>query len=284
MSTARTLEVPGYQVLEFAGSGARSTIWQVKDRAGRTCALKRVVRHQAADRRYIEQVINEYAVARRCDHPVIRKVYRLAYVRHWLMVREVHLFMEWCLGQTVQENRPADVREAVRIYHAVADGLAHINARGFVHADTKPNNIIVAPEGNVKVIDLGQSCPVGTVKARIQGTPDFIAPEQVHRGPLDARTDAYNFGASLYWALTGRAIPTILPRERQSNLRNDYIVVPPEKVNEQVPSSLSKLICECVELKPSQRPESMAEVASRLGLIAHSLVLRKNGNGGNGKK
>jgi eukaryotic-like serine/threonine-protein kinase len=127
---------------------------------------------------------------------------------------------------------------------------------------------------------MGQSCPMRTAKERIQGTPDFIAPEQVHRLPLDARTDAYNFGASLYWALTGRPIPTVLPRERKSNLRSDYLVVPPEKYNEQVPASLSKLIVECVEMSPANRPESMAEVASRLSLIAHSLGLKKPSPGG----
>lgn len=287
MTAVRTLEVPGYQVVEFIGSGARSTIWQVRDRAGRICALKRVVRRQPSDARFLQQAINEYDVATRCDHPVVRKVFRIERVRHWLAVREVHLFMEWCEGQTVQDARPEDIREAVRIYEAVAEGLAHINARGFVHADTKPNNILISPDGGVKLIDMGQSCPLGTVKERIQGTPDFIAPEQVHRGPLDARTDAYNFGASLYWALTGRPIPTILPRERKSNLRGDYLVVPPEKLNGNVPPSLSKLVAECVELVPARRPDSMAEVASRLGLIAHSLDLKKAnaaaGPNGNGK-
>jgi serine/threonine-protein kinase len=282
MSAVRTLEVPGYQVLEFIGSGARSTIWQVRDRSGGLFALKRVVRRDPADYRFIEQALNEYDSASRCDHPVIRKIYRMDRIRHWLAVREVHLFMEWCPGQTVHDNRPEDVRETVRVFQAVAEGLAHINQRGLVHADTKPNNIVVGPGGVVKIIDMGQSCPLGTVKERIQGTPDFIAPEQVNRHPLDARTDVYNFGASLYWALTGRPIPTVLPRERKSNLRNDYIVVPPEKINDQVPVSLSKLIGECVELNPSQRPDSMAAVVSRLSLIARSMEFRK-ANGANGK-
>jgi eukaryotic-like serine/threonine-protein kinase len=282
MTAAGTLEVPGYQVIEFVGSGARSTIWQVRDREGAVCALKRVVRRSASDARFIQQAINEFETAGRCDHPVVRKVFRLERVRHWgLFVREVHLFMEWCEGRTVQDDRSEDVREIVRIYLAVAEGLAHINSRGLVHADTKPNNILVSSDGGVKLIDMGQSCRLGTVKERIQGTPDFIAPEQVHRGPLDARTDAYNFGASLYWALTGRPIATVLPRDRKTNLIGDYLVTPPEKLNGDVPLSLSKLVSECVELQPSRRPGSMNEVARRLSLIAHSLKLREaNGNGG----
>ena len=281
MSSVRTLEVPGYQVVEFVGSGARSTIWRVKDpQSGEVCALKRVVKRQPSDQRFLNQAINEYEVASQFDHPVVRKVYRLQRVRHWLTLREVHLFMEWCWGLTVQESRPTDLAETLRIFREVADALAHINSRGFVHADTKPNNIVVAPDGGVKIIDMGQSCPLGTVKERIQGTPDFIAPEQVQRGPLDARTDTYNFGASLYWALTGRPIPTVLPKERGSMLKNDNILVPPEKLNPAVPPPLSKLVCDCVEMAPSRRPASLAEVASRLGLIAHSLGLRRN-NGNN---
>jgi serine/threonine-protein kinase len=280
MSAVRTLEVPGYQVLEFIGSGARSTIWQVRDQTGGIYALKRVVRREPADYRFLEQAVNEYEAASRCDHPVIRKVFRMDRVRHWLTVREVHLFMEWCVGQTVHDNRPERVPETIRVFGAVAEGLAHMNARGLVHADTKPNNIVVGPDGGVKLIDLGQSCPLGTVKERIQGTPDFIAPEQVHRHPLDARTDVYNFGASLYWALTGRPVPTVLPRDRKSNLRSDYIVVPPERINEQVPVSLSKLVVECVDLNPSHRPDSMAEVVSRLNLIARSIEFKK-ANGAN---
>ncbi|HUT56982.1 MAG TPA: serine/threonine-protein kinase [Phycisphaerae bacterium] len=277
MSIVRTLEVPGYQVLQFLGSGAKSTIWQVKDhQTGKFCALKRVVKREQDDTRFLEQALNEFQAASQFDHPVVRKIYRMQRLRHWLSVREIHLFMEWCEGHSVQENRPGDVQAVVRIFRQVADALAHMNSRGYIHADTKPNNIIVCPRGGVKIIDLGQSCPIGTVKERIQGTPDFIAPEQVHRGPLDSRTDAFNFGATLYWTLTGRPIPTVLPRDRPSNLKSDFTPTPVEKLNENVPASLSKLIGECVEMKPSRRPESMSEVASRLGLIAHSLDYRRN--------
>ena len=131
-------------------------------------------------------------------HPVLKR---------WLSLKEIHLVMEFCEGKSVQENRPQSVEQVVQIFSKVAGGLAHMNSRGYVHADTKPNNIIVAADGEVKIIDLGQSCHMGTIKQRIQGTPDFIAPEQVRRLPLDARTDIYNFGASLYWGLSGQAIP-----------------------------------------------------------------------------
>lgn len=278
MSSIQTLEVPGYQVVQYLGSGARSAIWQIKDAVtGKDLALKRVARRESSDLRFLQMAINEYNVASRLDHPGIRKVYRLRRVRQWLSLREVHLYMEWCPGRSVHDSRPTNVVEAVRIFTHAAAALAYMNGRGFVHADMKPNNIIVGPGGEVKIIDLGQSCPVGTVKERIQGTRDFIAPEQVYRQPLDSRTDAFNFGAALYWTLTGKPIPTVLPEEHKSSLKSDLIIVPPDKINDDVPSSLSKLVVDCVESSPSRRPESMSVVSSRLNLIQHTLTRRDSG-------
>ena len=272
MSTAQTLEVPGYQVVQFLGSGARSKIWQVRDlRTGQLYALKRVVKRHNSDSRFFEQTVNEYEVSSHFNHPVIRRIYHLDRIRHWLSVKKIHLIMEYCEGKTVQDDRPTDVRKALRIFGHVGKALAHMNACGYVHADMKPNNILVAPDGSVKVIDLGQSCPIGTVKKRIQGTPDFIAPEQVHRQPLDGRTDVFNFAAALYWTMTGRAIPTALPKKGPVALVAEQIVVPAEKINPDVPASLSKLITDCIEVRPTHRAESMAEVVSRLELVTHAL-------------
>ena len=277
MDSAKALEVPGYQVVQYLGSGARSTVWEIRHtRTDKIYALKRVVKREPSDGRFIEQAVNEYNVGVRFDHEAVRHIFRLRRVKRWLSTREVHVMMEMCVGATVQDERPEDVRETVRIFDAVARGLVHINACGFVHADIKPNNIVVAPAGDVKIIDLGQSCEIGTVKTRIQGTPDFIAPEQVNRQPLDVRTDVFNFGATLYWTLTGRAIPTVMPKKGAVTLKADMQYVPPEEINPDVPSSVSKLIRDCIEYKISRRPMSMNEVLSRLKMIAHTFG--PNGN------
>lgn len=273
MSIARTLEVPGYEVIQYLGSGARSTIWRIRDcRDDGVYALKRVVKRQAGDGRFLEQALNEYNVASRLNHPVIRRIYHINRIKRWLSLHEIHLIMEFCDGQTVQENRPESVLEAVRILSEVGSAVAYMNAQGFLHADMKPNNILIAPDGTVKIIDLGQSCPVGTVKQRIQGTPDFIAPEQVRRQPLDARTDVFNFAAALYWTVTGRAIPTILPKKNTITFLADLALVPPEKINPAVPPALSKLISDCIEINPAHRPSSMSQVISRLNLISRMLT------------
>jgi len=265
--------------MRYLGSGARSTIWQIRDRrTDELYALKRVVKRESADLKFMAQVVNEWTIGSQLNHPTLRKMVRLQRVKRWLALRELHLIMEYCHGSTVAEDRPDSVIEIVRIFTEVGKALAHMNAKGFVHADTKPNNIIVDEQGVVKIIDMGQSCPVGTIKDRIQGTPDFIAPEQVHRRPLDGRTDVFNLGAALYWTLTGRAIPTALPRRGAVTLVSEMAVVRPEELNSNVPVPLSKLIMDCIESSPDKRPASMNEVVSRLGLIAHTLKRRQNGS------
>lgn len=273
MKHARTLSLPGYQMVQFLGTGSRSTIWQLREiRTGKLFAIKRTVKRESNDYRYLEQAIREFEVGSRLDHPNLRKVFWMRRVRSLLLaVREVHVLMEYCPGKSVQEKPPETVPAAVTAFLQVAAAIGHMNREGFVHADMKPNNIIVGPDEQVKVIDFGQSCRVGTVKERIQGTPDFIAPEQVYRRPLDARTDVFNFGATLYWVLTGRPIPTAMPEENAVLPPQQTALIPPNQLNPAVPASLAKLVMDCIELQPARRPASMNEVTSRLELVEHSI-------------
>jgi serine/threonine-protein kinase len=193
--------------------------------------------------------------------------------------------MELCEGQTVQDNRPASMDEAVRIFQEVAKALMYMNARGFVHADMKPNNILISPSGAIKIIDLGQSCPIGTTKSRIQGTPDYIAPEQVKRRTLGPRTDVFNLGATMYWALTGKNVPTLIPKKIATVGRYDpQRCYAPHDLKQQIPVGVSNLVMDCVKQDPAERPTNMMDVISRLDLMIHSIFggkIRANRNASN---
>ena len=89
MSSAPTLEVPGYQVVQFLGSGARSTIWHIRDiNTNESYALKRAVRRQSSDEKFLAQAINEYNVGSQLDHDGIRRIYDMNRVKRWLSLRE----------------------------------------------------------------------------------------------------------------------------------------------------------------------------------------------------
>lgn len=200
-----------YQVLERLGEGARSTIYKVLDPTTRsTFALKHVQRTDAKDLRFIEQMEAEYEISRAFNHKNLRRSYDLKIVKTLLLkINEAFLVMEYFDGQPLETGLPTDQLEILDTFVQAAEGLKAMNAMGYVHCDIKPNNILRDRHGRVKVIDFGQSCRVGTIKERIQGTPDFIAPEQVNRKPVTVQTDVYNLGATLYWAVTGRHIPTL---------------------------------------------------------------------------
>ncbi len=271
--------VPGYTVYERLGTGARSTIWLVAEqRTGEKFALKRVVRRATDDNRYLLQAINDFNVSSKLDHPYLRRSFHMKKVRKLLYVKELHLIMEFFEGRSLEEIGPLGTHGLINVFIRVAHALDALHQAGYVHADMKPNNILIGKDGDVRVIDFGQSCPIGHVKGRIQGTPDYIAPEQVEKGvPLDRPTDVFNFGATLYWTITGRAYPTVLPgkgRRAGIDLAAPRDAVPPHEINANVPAALSRLVMDCCKTNPKDRPSDMREVLHRLEVTKH--ILDKN--------
>jgi serine/threonine-protein kinase len=271
-------DVEGYKVLALLGQGAASTVYLVQDpRSKQIWAIKHVERGDAKDNRFLDQAVLEYEVASKFDHSNIRRIPRIIKRKERLIrLVEVLLVMEMLDGRSMDVKPPRTFDEAVTIFIQVAAAMGHMHARGYVHADMKPNNILVTPGPVAKIIDLGQACTIGTSKPRIQGTPDYIAPEQVHRRPLNEKTDIYNLGATMYQTLTRRNIPTAMPKENNSLVSrlDDALIerpVPPIDVNPRIPAKLSDLIMQCVEIDPARRPASMQQVVERLELILGQL-------------
>ena len=268
------LNVGGFTIEKRIGTGARSTIYSaIDEQDSAKVALKRVVFEKPEDSRIFEQVENEYKTARRIDHPYVRKCYKLKKMRNVLKVKEILLSMELFEGQSLEDGPTLSLVDVLLVFRMVASGLHAMHREGFVHCDIKPNNILLNKSGSIKIIDLGQSCKIGTTKPRIQGTPDYIAPEQVRRKPLGPRTDIFNFGATMYWALTGKNVPTLIPQKNDSLgivIAQDWAA--PHEIREKVPVRVSKLVMDCVKDSPGERPRDMMTVISRLDLIIHSIL------------
>ncbi|NLX04005.1 MAG: serine/threonine protein kinase [Phycisphaerae bacterium] len=278
MGTDVLKHIDKYIVLENLGRGAKSTIWKVQDPGNGTIyTLKRVIRETEDDDRFFEQMQTEHQVSGRINHEYIRKSYELRKVRSWFKTQELLLILEYVEGKTLKQAPPIEMEDVIDLFIKVARGLDVLHQAGFIHADMKPKNILLTGNGNIKLIDFGQSCPIGHRKKRVQGTPDYIAPEQVKRGMLDQRTDIFNFGASLYWVLTNQAYPTSMSQDTGDiHLAPVKDVPRPDEVNNKVPMALSNLTMACCSREPAKRPENMAEVIARLDVARHLLLRQKS--------
>jgi serine/threonine-protein kinase len=268
--------------VEPLGVGARSTIYKVLDpNTKQIFALKHVQRNDAKDIRFIEQMEAEYEISRAFNHKNLRRSYELKIIKTLLLkVSEAFLVMEYFDGLPLETGLPTDLLEVVDTFIQAAEGLKAMNQMGFVHCDIKPNNILRDRFGRVKVIDFGQSCRVGTVKDRIQGTPDFIAPEQVNRKPVTIQTDVYNMGATLYWAVTGQHIPTLytVNKKGENSFLLDATIPTPIELNPKCPLPVSNLILECVSTSMSRRPADMDAIIRRLELGKHVINKSRDPN------
>ncbi len=264
-----------YKILDVLGKGAASTIYRAQDlNTGRVVALKHVTRVKQKDIRYIEQMETEYEVSKSFTHPNLRRALMLRINKTLLMkVTEAILALEYVDAKPLERALPPDLNDVLDIFLQAALGLQAMHRMGYAHCDIKPSNLLVDGQMQVKVIDFGQACRIGTVKERIQGTPDYIAPEQVTRQPVTEATDVFNLGATLYWASTGKHIPTAYHAKRkgENSFLVDSLFKTPRDLNPEVPLPVSEAIMQSVATSPKHRPQTMDEFIRKLELGRHVL-------------
>ena len=266
MSLVTTPEtINGYRVLKHVGSGAASEIYCVFDpKSSRVFALKQVILDSKRDKddRFLVQAENEVRISKKLSHDVIRKIHSIEKIRPKGFTRtEVTVLMEFVDGRPLDELFDLSVEEKLSILCEVSDGLAHMNDKGYVHADMKPTNVMVNEERVVKIIDLGQAHPIGKAKERIQGTPGFMAPEQTNVEALTERTDVFNFGATMYWVLTGQEMPT-----SGSGSVRQAATLPPlvNTINPRVSTDFAEIVNVCLNPNPHARWRDMHQLTRQL--------------------
>lgn len=264
----------GYNVIDPIGEGAGSTIFLVADpKTNQLFALKHVIRRQDKDLRFIEQLRKEWDITRQFTHPGLRKGIKVNIRRKLFRITEAALVLEFFDGNTLEKQASKSLAETVGIFQQTALALHALHVLGYVHCDLKPNNILTNTAGQVKVIDFGQAARIGSFKERIQGTPDFIAPEQVQRRQMTARTDIFNFGATLYWAISRHRIPTLYNvGKKDRHLLTDDQIAGPRTLDPSIPQNLSDLVKECIRMDPLKRPRDMMTLAKALEEIQTGLA------------
>jgi serine/threonine-protein kinase len=256
-----------YEILEFIGRGGMGDVYKARDpRLGRFVALKFLRRD---DPQIVQRFTREAQVQARIDHENVCPVYEVGEVRGIPF-----LAMQYVAGGSLKEiSHLLEIGDKAAIMVDVADALHAAHQAGLVHRDIKPANILVEREDDDRwrpfVVDFGIARDLDsqdlTVSGMVLGTPAFAAPEQV-RGEsrsIDARTDVYSLGATLYWFLTdqtphqggyGELIRGVGEREP----------VPQHRHNRAIPVDLETIVLKCLEHDPDRRYATAREVSEDL--------------------
>jgi serine/threonine protein kinase len=271
------IKIGKFTVVGTLGTGAHSSILHIRRSAdGKNYALKVVPIDEPEDQKYHEQAEHEFRVGQMLDHVHLIKVHAFEPVRDWLFrVKKVHLLIEYVNGKTLDTCPRIPLAQMVQVFKAVADGLVHMHRRGVYHADLKPNNIMLSRSGGVKVIDYGLAWIKGEDKGRVQGTPEYMAPEQLTDKVANEKTDMFNFGATMYRMMTWRLPPSTVPPEGALPLDAtmwERTLKPVNSYAPDAPLSLCKLIHACMAFEPKDRPERMSDVQAKLAKLVNGLV------------
>ena len=262
-----------YRVVRPLGNGAGSTILLVADeKNGGKYALKVVKRLGAEDDIYIKQAIHEYDVAQKLNHKSLLKIFDYRVKKSWFKVAGVELLMEFVEGRTLDELEAPERGQIVLLFIHVASALNHMHRRGVYHGDLKPGNIMLSREGAVKVIDFGTAWIKGEDKNRVQGTLQYMAPEQVTEKVVNDRTDIYNLGATMYRMFTGHYANSGMPSDGSLGYRDR--ITPPIKLVPNIPGTLNETIMACLDRNPDHRPSGVYEIKHQLVAVARYMDLR----------
>jgi serine/threonine protein kinase len=262
-----------FQVLETLGTGAHSSILRVRrDADGKEYALKLVPVEEEEDKKYLEQARHEFRVGQMLNHPNLVKVYAFETESDWLFrVKKAKLLIEYVNGQTLDKVPLLNPARLLRVFAKVAAGLVHMHKQGVIHADLKPNNIMAGRGGVVKVIDYGLAWIKGEPKDRVQGTPEYMAPETGSHKVINERTDIYNLGATMYRLVTLQHPPSVVPSADGFQITEAMFreqLVPVGQINRSAPPELCDLIHRCLNYNAHTRPERVSEVQGILDRLA----------------
>jgi serine/threonine protein kinase len=268
--------IGNFQILGTLGKGANSTILHVRcSNDSKQYALKVVPIESKENFKFLEQAQHEFKVAQMLDHKNLIKIYALETPRDWLFrVKKVHLLIEYVNGQTLDKMKRLSIPRLVQIFEKVTSGMVHMHRRGVFHADLKPLNIMLSKTGDVKVIDYGLAWIRGEPKGRVQGTPEYMAPEQARGGMVNESTDIYNLGATMYRLVTWRLPPPAVSTDGMPMDAKTFknLFKPVQESTGQAPPELCDLIHQCLEFHPNKRPERMSEIQGTLDRLVDQVV------------
>lgn len=252
-----------YKLIERVGLGGMAEVYRAEDNVlGRTVAVKVMLPQYAADPTFTKRFRQEAASAANLQSPYIVSIY------DWGLDGETYyIVMEFLRGTdlktAIKERGAINQRKAAEIGSQVAQALSVAHAGGIIHRDIKPQNIMIQPDGNIKVMDFGiaRAGDAGLSQtATVLGTAHYVSPEQAQGKELTGASDIYSLGVVLYEATTGK-----LPFDGQDAVsvavkQVNEIPAPPSTINPNIDPTLEAIIMKAMEKDPERRFKDASEM------------------------
>jgi serine/threonine-protein kinase len=252
-----------YRVVACLGSGGMGDVYRADDlKLGQTVALKFLSVGRGRDQVWLTRFYNEARLARTVTHANVCRVHDIGEAGG-----EAFLSMEYVDGEDLASllrrigRLPAD--KALQIARELCSGLAAAHDRGVLHRDLKPANIMLDGRGHVRITDFGIAVlRTDELERRIvAGTPRYMAPELLSGGEATVRSDIYSLGMVLYELVTGRLV---LERDSLVSTRTRGLPRPPSTIVDDLDPVFDRIILQCLEQNPADRPASVHAVLTAL--------------------
>lgn len=262
-----------YALIAPVGSGGMATVYKARDNIlGRIVAIKVLREQYTTDDQFVARFRREAQAAANLTHPNIVNVYDVGQDGDIQ-----YIVMEFIAGQSVKEliahahHAPLPMSQAVSIAAQILAGLEYAHRSGLIHRDIKPQNVLITPDGEVKVTDFGIAKSVSdlglTEAGTALGTAHYFSPEQAKGERVVPQSDIYAVGVTLYEMLTGR-----LPFESENAVGLAYkhiseTPVSPRQINPNIPMKLEAIVMKALAKEPSQRFANAADMERALRSI-----------------
>ncbi len=261
--------VGSFRLLNLIRAGKTCEVWEVmNDSKGERLAIKLLRGEASRDREEVAFLKHESEVGRTLDHPQVIKIFGFGKDRDNVYL-SMELFAAPNLKQLINQGVESLAPLAGECIRKSAEGLSYFHSQGWIHRDVKPDNFLMNPHGDVKLIDFALAARpkrglarLFSLKSKIQGTRSYLSPEQIRGQSLDERADIYSFGCMIHELLGGKPPYT-------GNSTNDLLTkhlrapIPPlQAANRNVSDDFAHLVRRLLAKKPEERPQSMADFLS----------------------
>lgn len=261
-----------YKVQAQLGAGAMGTVYLAHDTAlDRSVAVKVLHREISEDPDIVRRFEREARAAARVNHPNLTHVYFVGAEDDSRFFVMEHVPGK-SLFQKVADDGPLELSRAIDVLVQAARGLAAAHAAEVIHRDVKPSNLMLLPNGTVKVADFGLAKSLtgdadATGAGRVMGTPRYMSPEQCRGETVGKSTDAYSLGLVAFFILTGEHA---FEGESLGKVIHDQMSTPVRDIRglrSELPPALQDVLGKLCAKKPGDRPSSMEEVEQLLETV-----------------